>query len=152
MKRDGDVLQISVSSPMSDLPARPSELKSHLIDLPPGATCISASSPHSLTCEIRVVHFSYAGCRVCWFLIHFASRTCMSVLFFNTPLIYIRVFFKREPSSARAESAQLLGGQCVGGLGSYRLLHPRLNTISRACFSYRDSSAWVSSLAPVHWH
>ena len=30
----------------------------------------------------------------------------MSILFFNTPLIYIRVFFKREPSSSRVESAQ----------------------------------------------
>ena len=29
----------------------------------------------------------------------------MSILFFNTPLIYIRVFFKREPPSSRVESA-----------------------------------------------
>jgi hypothetical protein len=74
---------------------------------PPGATCISASSPHSLTCEIRVVHFNNAGCRVCWLWIHFASHTCMSVLFFNTPLIYIRVFSKEnlqaQESSQRSQ-------------------------------------------------
>jgi hypothetical protein len=40
----------------------PKNRKTDLIDLPPGATCISASSPHSLTCEIRAVHFNYAGC------------------------------------------------------------------------------------------